>query len=107
MSINLSKGQKISLSKKGSSLTNISVGLGWAQRVENYEVKVGGFFGFGGTKETRTRKVEVDFDASCILYDEQKQLVDVVYFGQLGKSRGFLGGLVGSRMIIMLLICAS
>lgn len=88
MSINLSKGQKISLSKKGTTLTNISVGLGWAQRVENYEVKVGGFLGFGGTKEMRSRKVEVDFDASCILYDEQKQLVDVVYFGQLKSKDG-------------------
>jgi tellurium resistance protein TerZ len=88
MSISLSKGQKISLSKGGSALTKVEVGLGWAQRKEKYQVKVGGFLGFGGKAETRERSVDVDFDASCILYDDSKNPVDVVYFGQLKSKDG-------------------
>jgi tellurium resistance protein TerZ len=75
MSVNLSKGQKISLDKEaGSALSNITMGLGWDA------VKSKGFFGFGAKTEA------VDLDASCVLFDDNNHSVDVVWFRQL-KSR--------------------
>jgi len=74
MAINLQKGQKINLEKEaGGSLTRIVMGLGWDA------VKKSGFLGFGGSKS-------IDLDASCLLFDENKQLLDAVWFRQL-KSR--------------------
>ena len=75
MSINLQKGQKISLDKEaGGTLTKIPMGLGWDA------IKSKGLFGFGGKTET------VDLDASCILFDENNKASDYVWFRQL-KSR--------------------
>ena len=46
MSVNLQKGQKISLDKEaGGTLTKITMGLGWDA------VKTKGFLGFGGGGE--------------------------------------------------------
>ncbi|GAB3397745.1 TerD family protein [Massilia agilis] len=75
MTVNLQKGQKISLSKEaGGELARVTMGLGWDA------IKSGGFFGFGA------RTQSVDLDASCVLFDEKDQPVDVVWFRQL-KSR--------------------
>ncbi|MBD1395316.1 TerD family protein [Mucilaginibacter glaciei] len=75
MAINLQKGQRISLEKtNGAKLQNICVGINWGA------IEKKGFFGFGGTKEA------VDLDASCALFDENKALKEVVYFGNL-KSK--------------------
>lgn len=72
MSISLSKGQKISLAKEdGGGLTNVAVGLGWAKKK--------GFLGFSS---------DVDLDASCIIFDQAKRPLDVVYFGQLQSRDG-------------------
>lgn len=81
MGISLSKGQKISLAKEGgSSLEKVAVGLGWGLR----EVKKKGFFGFGGG----VRKVEVDLDASAILYGEGGRQIDAVWWRQLRSKDG-------------------
>ncbi|HEV7815679.1 MAG TPA: TerD family protein [Janthinobacterium sp.] len=75
MSVNLSKGQKISLEKEaGGALSKVTMGLGWDS------IKTKGFLGFGGKSEA------VDLDASCVLFDETKRAVDFVWFRQL-KSR--------------------
>jgi len=75
MSVNLQKGQKISLDKEaGGTLTKITMGLGWDA------VKTKGFLGFGGKTET------IDLDASCVMFDESNKAVDIVWFRQL-KSR--------------------
>jgi tellurium resistance protein TerZ len=75
MSVNLQKGQKISLDKEaGGTLTKITMGLGWDA------VKSKGIFGFGGKTET------IDLDASCVMFDEANKPVDIVWFRQL-KSR--------------------
>jgi tellurium resistance protein TerZ len=75
MTVNLQKGQKISLEKEaGGALARVTMGLGWDA------IKVGGIFGFGA------RTQAVDLDASCVLFDEQGRPVDVVWFRQL-KSR--------------------
>src|SRR4051812_26740793 len=76
MSVNLQKGQKISLEKEaGSALSRVTMGLGWDM------AKSKGFFGFGGGKSDA-----VDLDASVVLFDESNRPVDVVWFRQL-KSR--------------------
>ncbi len=75
MTVNLQKGQKISLAKEaGGDLARVTMGLGWDAR------KTGGFFGFGARTEA------IDLDASCVMFDEQNRPVDVVWFRQL-KSR--------------------
>lgn len=77
MSISLSKGQKISLTKSaGGELTQVVMGLGWDC------VKTKGFFGFGGSSE------QIDLDASCILFDAQNNPTDVVWFRQLKSKDG-------------------
>ncbi|NHZ39744.1 TerD family protein [Massilia aquatica] len=77
MSINLQKGQKISLDKEaGSTLTRITMGLGWDA------IKTKGLFGFGGKTQS------VDLDASCLLFDESGSPVDVVWFRQLKSKDG-------------------
>lgn len=76
MAINLEKGQKINLQKAdGSSLQQVFLGVGWDV------VKSKGFLGFGGGGN-------IDLDASVILFDENKKMLDVVYFGQLQSKDG-------------------
>jgi tellurium resistance protein TerZ len=71
MAINLQKGQRINLEKSnGSKLENICVGVNWGA------IEKKGFFG-GKSMEA------VDLDASCALFNSNKQLVDIVYFGNL------------------------
>ena len=75
MAINLQKGQKISLEKEaGGALSAVVMGLGWDAEPQ----KKGLFGGRGGG--------HIDLDASCLLFDENKQLLDAVWFRQL-KSR--------------------
>ena len=77
MSVNLQKGQKISLSKEGGgALTRVTMGLGWDA------IKSKGFFGFGGKTES------VDLDASVVMFDESNRPVDVVWFRQLKSKDG-------------------
>jgi len=77
MAINLQKGQRISLEKSnGSKLQNVCVGINWGA------IEKKGLFGFGSSKEA------VDLDASCALYNENKQLLEVVYFGNLKSKNG-------------------
>ncbi|CAH0140208.1 Stress response protein SCP2 [Pedobacter sp. Bi27] len=77
MAINLQKGQRISLEKSnGSKLQNVCVGINWGA------IEKKGLFGFGSSKEA------VDLDGSCALYNENKQLLEVVYFGNLKSKNG-------------------
>ncbi|MBO9675337.1 MAG: tellurium resistance TerZ family protein [Sphingobacteriaceae bacterium] len=77
MAINLQKGQRISLEKSnGTKLQHVCVGINWGA------IEKKGLFGFGSSKEA------VDLDASCALYNENKQLLEVVYFGNLKSKNG-------------------
>src|SRR6185312_7114052 len=77
MAINLEKGQRINLQKgNGSKLENICVGINWGA------IEKRGLFGIGVTKEA------VDLDASCALFNDQKQLEEVIYFGNLKSKNG-------------------
>jgi len=81
MAIDLQKGQRISLQKEaGRSLRRIVMGLGWGQRA----VASKGFLGFGSGE----KKVDVDLDASCLIFDAQGQLLDQVWFRQLQSKDG-------------------
>ncbi|WP_343672352.1 TerD family protein [Chitinophaga sp.] len=72
MAINLQKGQRISLEKSnGTKLERVCVGINWGA------IEKKGLFGLGKTKEA------VDLDGSCVLYNENKQALEVVYFGNL------------------------
>ena len=75
MSVSLSKGQKVSLSKSnGGTLTQVRMGLGWDA------VKKKGFFG--------SREQSIDLDASVLLFDERGNVVDSVWYGQLTSRDG-------------------
>lgn len=80
MAVNLEKGQKISLAKQGGELSEIFMGLGWdAARPRS----LGGFFGkFVG------RGSSIDLDASCVMFDESKQPLDIVFFNSLTGANG-------------------
>ena len=64
MSVSLSKGQTVSLKKKdGGTLTHVRMGLGWDAK------KKKGLFG-------GTRSQSIDLDASVVLYDSNRVVVD-------------------------------
>jgi tellurium resistance protein TerZ len=76
MSVSLAKGQRVSLQKSGGGvLTRVRMGLGWDA------VKKRGLF--GGLKSQ-----SIDLDASCLLFDGSKSLVDEVWFRQLRSKDG-------------------
>ena len=82
MSISLSKGQTISLSKDGGDgLTKIFMGCGWDPAQPKKKGILGGIFGGGSVDE-------IDLDASVILFDENKRPIDVVWFQQLASKDG-------------------
>ncbi|MEM9681382.1 MAG: TerD family protein, partial [Bacteroidota bacterium] len=74
--INLSKGSKISLEKDGKHLEEVCVGLNWGA------IKRPVFFGL--FKET----VAVDLDGSVTMYDENKSIVETVYYKKLRSKDG-------------------
>jgi tellurium resistance protein TerZ len=75
VTINLTKGQKVSLAKRGGgTLTLVRMGLGWDA------VKKRGLFG--------SKSQSVDLDASALLFDASGNLVDAVWFRQLQSKDG-------------------
>ena len=78
MSVSLSKGQRISLTKDGGgTLTRIFMGLGWDV------AKKGGVLGmFGGKAE------DIDLDASCLVFDDAGAMIEQVWFRQLTGMAG-------------------
>jgi tellurium resistance protein TerZ len=75
MTVNLSKGQQVSLTKRGGGgLTVVRMGLGWDA------VKKRGLFG--------SRSQSIDLDASALLFDGAGNLLDAVWFRQLRSRDG-------------------
>lgn len=75
MTVSLSKGQKVSLEKRGGgSLSRVRMGLGWDA------AKKKGLFG--------SRRQTIDLDASALLFDAAGSLVDQVWFRQLNSQDG-------------------
>lgn len=82
MAINLQKGQRISLEKEaGGALSSVVMGLGWdvAQSGGGMLKKLFGGGDGGGS---------IDLDASCLLFDAGKNLLDAVWFRQLQSKDG-------------------
>ncbi len=79
LSIDVSKGNRMDLTKGNAGLKRIAVGLGW-------DVKGGGVLGgiFGGSNSN------IDCDASVFILDENGKLVSdgVVYFGDRDYNNG-------------------
>ena len=69
MSINLQKGQKIDLTKGGSGLKHIMVGLGWDEA-------------------NRFLGPDIDCDASAILCNSEGKYMELVYYCNLRSSNG-------------------
>lgn len=71
MALNLTKGDKLNLTKEnGQKLTNFCIGLNWGG-IQKKRI-------FGGTS------VEgVDLDASCVIFDENKEVLNIVSFRNL------------------------
>lgn len=78
MSISLSKNQTVSLAKEAPSLTTLHIGLGWDP------VKKRGFF----SKLTGGGNDSIDLDASVIVADANKRIIDEVWFRQLQSKDG-------------------
>ena len=77
MAISLKKGQKIDLRKKdSSSLKKVRMGLGWDP------VKPKGFFAKLFSSDS------IDLDASCILFRNDKSILDIIYYGKLKSADG-------------------
>jgi tellurium resistance protein TerZ len=75
MTVSLSKGQKVSLEKRGGgTLSRVRMGLGWDA------AKKKGLFG--------SRRQSIDLDASALLFDTAGSLVDQVWFRQLNSKDG-------------------
>jgi tellurium resistance protein TerZ len=73
VTISLTKGQRISLTKNGGELKLVRMGLGWDA------IKRRGLFG--------SRQKEIDLDASCIAFADGR-IADIVYFGKLISDDG-------------------
>lgn len=66
MAITLQKGQKISLAKEaGGAVSKVTMGLGWD-----------------------TGRTQIDLDASCGLFAEDKSLIEAISFRQLKSANG-------------------
>jgi tellurium resistance protein TerZ len=77
--ISLTKGQTISLEKSGGgALSKVTMGIGWDVRKAK---GLGRLFGGGGGGE-------IDLDASCLLFDANRQMLDAVWFRQLKSNEG-------------------
>lgn len=79
MTLTLDKNQTISLEKAaGGNLKQVTLGLGWDP------AKPAGFF----SKLLGTASQEIDLDASCIVLDEDKKPIDLVWFRALQSKDG-------------------
>jgi tellurium resistance protein TerZ len=77
MAISLVKGQRISLEKEGGAgLSKIAMGLGWDV------ARPKGLWGLF------SQSPAIDLDATCIMFDVSKAIVDVVWFQQLNSKDG-------------------
>ena len=90
MTINLHKGETISLAKEAPDLTRIMCGLGW----DISQQSGGGLFGFLGMNKT------FDLDASALCLNSKNRISDrddLVYFGNLRHKSGAIRHLGDNR----------
>jgi tellurium resistance protein TerZ len=76
MAIRLEKGQRINLEKSnGGKLQNLCVGVNWGA------IEKKGFWG-------NVKYEAVDLDASCATFDDNNNVLEVIYFGNLKSKNG-------------------
>ena len=75
MPIRLEKGQRISLEKNGQQILRVCVGVNWGTIM-----KSGLLWG--------TNEIDVDLDASCVLFTGDGEVRDVVFFNNLNSKCG-------------------
>lgn len=76
--VSLQKGQAVRLEKRGGgSLSRVSMGLGWD--VKKAKGLLGMFAGKVG---------DIDLDASCLVFDDQRTLLDQIWYAQLQSRDG-------------------
>jgi tellurium resistance protein TerZ len=86
MAISLEKGQKISLEKEaGGTLTKVVMGLGWDAK-KNPSQEKPGFF--GKLLGSSNQPAAIDLDASCVVFDDNRNMIDTVWFRQLKSKDG-------------------
>ncbi|WP_379922742.1 TerD family protein [Erythrobacter sp. R86502] len=77
MGISLKKSESVSLAKAAQDgLSHISLGVGWDVAKKGF---FGGLLGGGG---------DIDLDASCITFDADKTVLELVWFGKLTNASG-------------------
>ena len=82
MAVSLTKGQTISLAKDGGAkLTKVFMGLGW-DPVASKPGLLGRLFGGA------SGSADIDLDASLILLDAEKKVLDTISFQKLKSSDG-------------------
>ena len=74
MSVNLAKRQSISLTKQSSSLSKVHVGLGWDPAKKEAKGFLSKLLGSNDS---------IDLDASCLMLDQNKNMVDLIWYQQL------------------------
>lgn len=75
MSVSMKKNEKISLSKTNNGLKKVFMGLGWDAAQGNFLQKILGI-----------EPEAIDLDASCLMFDKDKNLIDTVWFRQLNSK---------------------
>ena len=83
MGINLTKGQRIDLTKGNAGLSQIMVGLGWDAAQNKSGGILGGLFG--------SKAADIDCDASVLMLNENGKFSrkqDLIYFGNLKSTCG-------------------
>lgn len=93
MTINLTKGQKIDLTKNNPGLAVLKVGLGWEPNIgRSGEIKSKSLLSSltrrisEGTE--KIRGANFDLDSSIFLVDANEKRVDTVYYGHLDGPNG-------------------
>lgn len=85
--INLSKGEKIDLTK-GTGITGIRVGLNWDEAGKSGSPGgIGGFFK-SLVSEATASKEKIDIDSSIFMLDVNGKSRELVYFGHLRSTCG-------------------
>jgi len=81
MSVILTKGSRIDLTKSNPGLKNVDVGLGWDPKQSEKVQDKKGLLGKILSRAEKVTAPDVDIDASAFLLDADKKVKRVIYFG--------------------------
>ena len=87
MSVILTKGSRVDLTKSNPGLKNVDVGLGWDPKQTESVQEKKGFLGKVLRHAEKITAPDVDIDASAFLLNADKKVKSVVYFNAQSDSR--------------------